>query len=94
MNDLGNRIRHLRGKAGLTVGDLAEKLGKSAGYISRIETRDDEIPSPEFICTLASVLSTQPEPLLNLAKKVMLQRTERQITQKHNQTIALYRKSK
>lgn len=90
---LGKRIRELRGARGLTVREFAEKLGKSAAYVSKIEARN-EIPSPELLCMIAELLDTDGEGLLRLAKKAQLERTAKDIDEKQASAIALFRKQK
>ncbi|MGG1575359.1 helix-turn-helix domain-containing protein [Fictibacillus sp. NRS-1165] len=38
MQDLGQRIRFLREKKGITLNDFAKDLGVSSGYLSQLET--------------------------------------------------------
>ena len=93
MNSLGREIKRLREEGELTVRELAEKLHKSPGYISRIEVRD-EIPSAEFICELAKVLGVAPQKLMELAKKTQLQQFKHEIETRQESALALYRKEK
>lgn len=93
MGELGDRVQALRLERGLTVRALAEAVGKTAGYLSRVETRD-EIPAPELICVLGGVLGEEPEVLLDLAKKDLLRRAAEQIERKSNDALSLYRRSK
>lgn len=93
MGGLGDRIHFLRDKRGLTVRALAAAVGKTPGYLSRVETRD-EVPAPELICLIAEVLSERPEVLLDLAKKDLLLRTEQQIEKKSADALSLYRRSR
>jgi transcriptional regulator with XRE-family HTH domain len=93
MGELGNRIQFLRHKRGLTVRALAEALDKTAGYLSRVKTRE-EIPASELICQMADVLKEKPEALLALAKKDLLRRAEQQIERKSTDALNLYRRSR
>jgi transcriptional regulator with XRE-family HTH domain len=93
MGELGARIQELRRKRGMTVRALAESVDKTAGYLSRVETRD-EIPAPELICLLSEVLKERPEPLLELAKRDLLKRAEVQIEKKSTDALNLYRRSR
>ena len=93
MGELGKHIQGARQKRGLTVRALAEAMGKTAGYLSRVETRD-EIPSPELICRLGDVLKEKPETLLRLAKEDMMKRTKEQIEKKSKEALTLYRRSR
>ena len=76
----------------MTVRALAEAVGKTPGYLSRIESRD-EVPAPDLICVLSDVLSAEAQMLLDLAKKDLLERTEQQIQRKNSQALNLYRRS-
>lgn len=93
MSPLGETIRNLREKAGLTVRALAAALEKSPGYISRVEGRG-EIPSPELLCKIADQLGVSPEKLLELAKQIQLERTAEDIEAKQRNALNLYRKGK
>jgi transcriptional regulator with XRE-family HTH domain len=91
MGKLGKRIKDRRSDLGMSVRDLAARLRKSPGYVSRLETRG-EIPSPELICALAEILDESAEDLLALSKADALQRVERQIEEKHSDALLLFRK--
>ncbi len=93
MNALGQRLRELREQAGLKVRDFAERIEKTPGYVSRIETRD-EIPAPELLCKIADVYGVEASELLNLAKQCHLDRVEREIEAKNLSVLSLYRKEK
>ena len=53
---LGEHVRNIRKKRGITLKELAEKTGLSIGYISQIE-RDLTDPSP---CANSAPLWTSP----------------------------------
>lgn len=93
MGKFGDRVTALRQRCGLTVRALAEALGKTPGYLSRVETRD-EIPAPELICALSEVLNEKPETLLDLAKKDLLKRAEEQIEKRSAEALNVYRRSR
>jgi transcriptional regulator with XRE-family HTH domain len=93
MGRVGLKIQSLRQKHSITIRALAEAVGKTAGYLSRVETRG-EIPSPELLCQIAEVLKEEPETLIGLAKQDQLQRVEEQIEQKATEALSLYRRSK
>src|SRR5208337_3179862 len=65
------RVKRLRTERGLTVRDLAAKLGKSVAYLAKIEVQG-EIPSPDFTCELARALEIEPAVLLRWAKEARL----------------------
>lgn len=93
MGRLGKHIQTLRQQRSMTLLALAETVGKTSGYLSRVEARD-EIPSPELICLISDVLKERPETLLALAKSDVLQRTEEQIEKKSADALSLFRRSK
>lgn len=90
---LGALIRKLRRTEGLTVHQLASEVGRTPGYISRVEARG-EIPSAELICRLAEALGAAPGQLLDLAKSDVVGRKERDIQRKHQTALKLYRRTK
>ena len=85
------KIRELRNEKGWSVYDLAEKLGKTPGYISKIEARG-EIPSPQVIIRLAELLDVKPEDLIEIAKAEKTKEVSRVVQQKFDEGLALYRK--
>ena len=91
MDTLGQRLRELRERERLTVRQFADRIQKTPGYVSRIETRG-EIPSPELLCAIADVYGIKAEELLELAKHCYLGRTQREIEAKNVSALALYRK--
>lgn len=67
----GERVRQLRHKKGLTLRDLARKVGVDFTYLSKIENGKVEYtPSEKTIRTLARALDAEELELLKLAKKV------------------------
>jgi transcriptional regulator with XRE-family HTH domain len=93
LNVLGQRIRELRDKRGLSVRQFAALLDKSPAYVSKVETRG-EIPSAELLCAIADLLNADLEELLSLAKQSQLQRTAQDIDQRQASALALFRKHK
>jgi len=91
--DFGRTIRELRRARGWSVYELADRIGKTAGYISKIEARG-EIPSPEMIVTLATALHTDPEELVKLAKRAKTEQAASTIERKYDEALILYRKGK
>ena len=55
---LGNEIRSLRKRRGLTIVDLAAAIGKSTGYVSQVE-RDVSVPSVADLQKVAAALGVQ-----------------------------------
>ena len=93
MGEFGKHVQSLRRARGMTVRALADAVGKTAGYFSRVEGRG-EIPSPELICAISDVLKEKPERLFKLAKADLLQRTEEQIERKTSEALSLHRRAK
>ena len=61
---VGSRIREFRKRLGLSVDDVAEKLGKNRATIYRYESDDIEnLPAP-ILSPLAKVLQTTPAELM------------------------------
>lgn len=61
---LGERVRELRRKKGLTLEALAERIGSSKSYIWEIENKDIARPSAEKLHQIAVTLDTTSEYLL------------------------------
>lgn len=89
----GQKIRELRQGKDWSVYDLAGEIGKTAGYVSKIEARG-EIPSPDMILRLAEVLTVGAEDLIELAKNEKSQEVSRNVKKKYDEALTLYRKSK
>ena len=69
----GQRVRELRQQRNLTQRALAEKLGVSFTYISKVENEKlhfADYPSEKFIHKLADELDADEDELLLLADKV------------------------
>ena len=69
----GTRIRELRQSQDLTLRDLAEKVGVTFTYVSKIENGKlsfGEFPSNDLILKLARALGGDPDELLLLAEKI------------------------
>lgn len=72
-NRFGQRVRKLRHGKGLSLRDLAPKVGVGFTYLSKVETgRLDfgEYPSESLIRKLAMVLDGDVDELLILAEKI------------------------
>jgi transcriptional regulator with XRE-family HTH domain len=91
--NLGQRLKALRTAKGLSVRDAAERIGKSPGYVSRIEVQG-EIPSPDLLIEFAKAYGTSYEALLKLCRELHLQKTNQEIDEKYASALALYRKEK
>src|SRR5271154_4773429 len=73
MNRFGQRVRQLRVAKGLSLRDLAPKVGVGFTYLSKVENgRLDfgDYPGEAFIRKLAKTLDTDADELLILAEKV------------------------
>jgi transcriptional regulator with XRE-family HTH domain len=70
---LGRRVRQLRQAKGLTLRDLAPRVGVGFTYLSKVENgRLDfgDYPSEELILKLAKALEADADELLLLAQKI------------------------
>ena len=61
---LGERVRELRLKRGLTLEALAERVGSSKSYMWEIENKDVARPSAEKLQQIALALETTADYLL------------------------------
>ena len=61
---LGDRIRELRRKQGLTLEGLATKIESSKSYVWEIENKDVARPSAEKLSLIAAALETTTDYLL------------------------------
>lgn len=61
---LGNRIRELRLKHGLTLEGLGDKIDSSKSYVWEIENKDVARPSAEKLSLIAAALETTTDYLL------------------------------
>ncbi len=93
MASFGILIKQSRENRGLTVRALADAIGKSPGYISRIEVRG-EIPSVELVVELATVLKEDAERFLECAKSDSMERATNEVETKYQDALALFRKGK
>jgi transcriptional regulator with XRE-family HTH domain len=93
MTDFGILIKRTREQQGLTVRALAEAIGKSPGYVSRIEVQG-EIPSVELVVELATALGGDAERFLECAKNDSMERATNEVETKYQDALALFRKGK
>ena len=61
---LGDRVRELRQKRGLTLEALADRVGSSKSYMWEIENKDVARPSAEKLHQIAVALETTTDYLL------------------------------
>ena len=66
----GARLKELREQAGLSQGELANKVGVNFTYLSKIESGVRPPPSEKVILRLAEVLDADRDELMTLAGKV------------------------
>ena len=62
---IGSRIKNMRKKTGLTQPELAEKLGVHETTLRRWELEKDRGPDGKSLNTIAKILGTTPEYLLD-----------------------------
>jgi transcriptional regulator with XRE-family HTH domain len=92
----GAEFLRLRNERGWTARELIAKLAQanktvSPAYITRIE-QHGEIPSPEFIHTLAKVLDCDVNKLLECAKKSKLENMKEYLDEKYGPIDTLQKK--
>jgi chromosome partitioning protein len=68
---LGRVLKQLRARHGLSVRDLAVRIGKSPAYIAKIEVAG-EVPSPAVIKSLSAAFGEPAALLLDVAKQAEL----------------------
>ncbi len=66
----GKVLREKRTAAKISLRQFAEQLGVSATYLSRVEQCSSPPPTAERIEHMASLLGTNPDPLLALAGRI------------------------
>ncbi|TKC95264.1 helix-turn-helix domain-containing protein [Polyangium fumosum] len=67
---LGATIRLLRLDAGFSLRDLAQRIGVSSAYLSRVEHGHDAVPTPDRLEAIARELGVPPHLLVGAAHKV------------------------
>lgn len=66
----GATLRLLRVDAGLSLRDLARRIGVSSAYLSRVEHGLDAVPTPERLSAIARELDVPPTLLMDAAHRV------------------------
>jgi PTS system nitrogen regulatory IIA component len=66
----GATLRLLRMDAGVSLRALAQSVGVSSAYLSRVENGHDAVPTPDRLVEIARALGLSPAVLLELAHKV------------------------
>ncbi len=85
----GQRLRHLRKAAGLTLVDLGERVGRAPSQLSLLENGHRE-PKLSLLRTLADALGTTVDELLS--KKAPNRRAELEIAVEHAQLDPVYQR--
>jgi PTS system nitrogen regulatory IIA component len=67
---LGATLRLLRVDAGLSLRDLARRIGVSSAYLSRVENGQDAVPTPERLTAIARELGVPPALLIDVSYRV------------------------
>lgn len=66
----GATLRLLRVDAGWTLRELAERVGVSNAYLSRVENGHDSPPTPDRLVVIARLLGLAPTTLIELADRI------------------------
>jgi transcriptional regulator with XRE-family HTH domain len=83
---LGDRIRKLRDKCGLTQGQLAQSSSVSQGYLSQLENGEVKNPSAAVLLRVAQAMNINPDDLFEAAGYPTA-RTLREIYERYESTI-------
>lgn len=70
MSSFGATLRLLRLESGMSLRDLARRMGVSSVYLSRVENGIDGVPTAERIQSIAGELGVAPRLLLDLAHRI------------------------
>jgi PTS system nitrogen regulatory IIA component len=65
----GATLRIFRVGAGLSLRELAQKVGVSSAYLSRVEHGHDPVPTPDRLVAIAAALDLPAGALLDLARQ-------------------------
>jgi transcriptional regulator with XRE-family HTH domain len=84
--NLGDRIRQLREKCGLTQGQLATGSAVSQGYLSQLENGEVKNPSAAVLLRVAEAMQVNPDELFEAAGYPTV-RMLRQMYQDYESTI-------
>jgi transcriptional regulator with XRE-family HTH domain len=83
---LGDRIRTLREKRGLTQGQLAQGSSVSQGYLSQLENGDVKNPSAAVLLRVAQAMHVDADDLFEAAGYPTV-RTLREVYERYESTI-------
>jgi PTS system nitrogen regulatory IIA component len=67
---LGATLRLLRVDAGVSLRDMARRIGVSSAYLSRVENGVDAPPTPERLAAIARELDVPPALLMDVTQRV------------------------
>lgn len=67
---LGDKIRELRKKKGMTLEELAQAIGSGKSYIWELENKGVKRPSAEKLTEIAKILGVTPEYLIDDSSSV------------------------
>ncbi|UJR79584.1 helix-turn-helix domain-containing protein [Sandaracinus amylolyticus] len=70
MSHVGTTLRRLRLESGLSLRDLARRLGVSSAYLSRVEHGLDAAPTPERLEAIAAELGLPASLLIEVGHRV------------------------
>lgn len=65
----GATLRLLRIEAGISLRELATRIGVSSAYLSRVETGRDPVPTPDRLIAIADVLTLPRAALVEFARQ-------------------------
>src|SRR5262245_8101459 len=66
----GATLRILRMDAGISLRTLAQAIGVSSAYLSRVENGHDAVPTPDRLVAIAKALDLPPHVVLELGHRV------------------------
>lgn len=78
-NLLGAKIKELRKKKGLTLEQLAEKIGSGKSYIWEIENKGVKRPSAEKLTLIAKALDVTTEFLVDNSQTEITEDQEKEV---------------
>lgn len=81
-------LRELRTSRGMTVQEVADAIGKTAGYVSRIER--NEIPSAALLCRLSTLYDCPPWRLFDLSWDQRIARARADFERRCAEEVAKY----
>jgi transcriptional regulator with XRE-family HTH domain len=67
VSHFGSRVKELRKEKGLTLEEVARKIGSHKGYVSGIENAKVAPPSVKIILKYAKLFGQDPKTLVRLA---------------------------